>query len=137
MLTHPFKLVELARLCAGSGEVMIFLTEGYTSGAPLVLCPACSMRGHADHNASLMIGQRLIARYGTASQEKPHTPLHAERGEKSPGVAVCQEATRNRRPSTNSARHADHNEQGTAHETDVGMAGSVSSIPHSLRLFYE
>jgi len=26
-LTHPFKLKELAKLCAGSGEVMIFLTE--------------------------------------------------------------------------------------------------------------
>src|SRR5260370_19721637 len=28
------------------------LEEGYTSGAPLVLCPACSMRGNADRNAS-------------------------------------------------------------------------------------
>jgi Putative transposase DNA-binding domain len=111
--------------------------EGYTPGAPLVLCPACSMRGHADRNASLMIGQRLIARYGKASQEKPHTPLHAERGEKSPGVAVCQEATCKRRPSTNYARQADHNEHGTAHETDTGMAASVSSIPHQLRLFHE
>ena len=26
--------------------------EGYTRGAPLVLCPACSMRGHADRNAA-------------------------------------------------------------------------------------
>jgi hypothetical protein len=25
-LTHPFKLKELAKLCAGSGEVMVFLT---------------------------------------------------------------------------------------------------------------
>jgi IS605 OrfB family transposase len=34
--------------------------EGYTTGAPLVLCPECELRGHADRNASLVIGQRLI-----------------------------------------------------------------------------
>jgi len=37
--------------------------EGYTSGTPLVVCPVCGMQGHADRNASLVIGQRLVARY--------------------------------------------------------------------------
>src|SRR5260221_7251099 len=46
--------------------------EGYTRGAPLVLCPACSMRGHADRNASLIIGQRPIARSQDPCKEKPH-----------------------------------------------------------------
>jgi transposase len=61
--------------------------EGYTTGAPLVLCPACKMRGHTDRNASLVIGQRLIARY----QEKPPPPLVAERASKDAGVGVSHE----------------------------------------------
>src|SRR5215469_14426178 len=36
--------------------------EGYTPGAALVYCQQCQMRGHADRNASLRIGQRLLAR---------------------------------------------------------------------------
>ncbi len=54
--------------------------EGYTSGAPLVLCPQCGMRGNADRNASLVIGQRLITRYQKSSQEKPPTPVRGTRG---------------------------------------------------------
>src|SRR6266699_3054668 len=38
---------------------------GYTSAAPLVLCPQCGMRGNADRNASLVIGLRFITRYQT------------------------------------------------------------------------
>jgi IS605 OrfB family transposase len=37
--------------------------EGYTYGAPLVGCRQCGMRGNSDRNASLVIGERLIARY--------------------------------------------------------------------------
>ncbi len=107
--------------------------EGYTSGAPLVLCPACGMRGNADRNASLVIGQRLITRYQKPSQGKPQAPLLVERGEKSPGVAVCQDAKCEEGPSLPQARHADRNEHGTAHETDAGMVASVSDIPHPLR----
>jgi hypothetical protein len=58
------------------------LMEGYTSGAPLVLCPACQMRGHADRNANLVVGQRLITRYQQSTQEKPLTPLATERASK-------------------------------------------------------
>ena len=36
--------------------------SGYTPGTPLVLCRECGMAGNADRNASLVIGQRLVAR---------------------------------------------------------------------------
>src|SRR5437763_9884052 len=41
--------------------------EGYQPGAPLMRCPTCGLRGHADRNASGCIGQRLITR----SQQNP------------------------------------------------------------------
>ena len=82
---------------------------------------------------SLVIGSRLIARYQKPSQEKPPTPLLAERASKGTGVEVCQEANSEEEPSILQARHADCNEHGTAHETDAGMAASVSDIPHPLR----
>ncbi len=107
--------------------------EGYTSGAPLVLCQACGMAGNADRNASLMIGQRLVMRY-QKFEEKPPTPLFTERVSKDTGVVVCQEAESGIcGPSFLFARHADDNEHGTAQET-VGMDGcSVSDMPHPLR----
>src|SRR5260370_24062479 len=36
--------------------------EGYTYGAPLVLCHQCGMKGNIDRNAILVIGQLLIKR---------------------------------------------------------------------------
>jgi transposase len=66
--------------------------EGYTSGAPLVLCPECLLRGHADRNASAVIGQRLLARYQKTQEEKPPTPLVTERVSKDAGVIVSQDA---------------------------------------------
>ncbi len=87
--------------------------EGYTSGAPLVLCPQCGMRGNADRNASLVIGQCLVKRYQNPLQGKPPTPLLAERVSKGTGVAVCQDAKCEEEPSLPLARHADRNEHGT------------------------
>jgi IS605 OrfB family transposase len=87
--------------------------EGYASGTPLVFCPECGMRGHADRNASLVIGQRLITRYQNPSQGKPRAPLRGERGEQSPGVAVCQDAKCEEGPSLPQARHAARNGHGT------------------------
>jgi hypothetical protein len=91
--------------------------EGYTPGAALVLCPDCGMRGHADRNASLVIGQRLVARYQHSNQEKPPTPLLAERASKDAGVGVSQE------PKTEvvghlsrTVWHGNANAQGTAQE---------------------
>ncbi len=111
--------------------------EEYTPGASLVWCSGCQMRGNADRNASMVIGQRLLVRYQTLSQEKPHTPLHTERSAKAGGVSGSQVAKRRRRPSTNQARHGAGNAQGTAQDTPAGMAAEVSGIPHPLRLFNE
>jgi putative transposase len=107
--------------------------EGYTPGAPLVLCQACGMQGNADRNASLVIGQRLVARYQKSAQEKPPTPLATERSVKAEGVAICQEAKSEEGPSILLARHADGNEHGTAHDVWPGMAEHTSDIPHPLR----
>ena len=104
--------------------------EGYTPGAPLVLCPECGMAGNADRNASLMIGQRLITRY---HKEKPPASLARERVEKSRGVVICQEAESETGPSILIARHADGNEPGTAHEIAYMDGCSISDIPSPLR----
>ncbi|MFL5692528.1 MAG: zinc ribbon domain-containing protein [Ktedonobacteraceae bacterium] len=94
--------------------------EGYVMGAPLVYCTQCGMKGNADRNASLVIGQRLVARY---QKEKPQT---LRRGEKSPGVGICQDAkSAASQPSTGSARHADTNEHGTAQERTLRMDESL------------
>jgi putative transposase len=78
----------------------------------------------------------LVARYEACqpAEGKPQAPLCVERGEKSPGVAVCQDAKSEEGPSLPQARHADRNEHGTAHETAAGMVATVSEIPHPLRL---
>ncbi len=135
MLTSRVNPRNTSRECAGCHSLVARYeegqpAEGYTSGAPLVLCQECGMRGNADRNASLVIGQRLITRYHPSSQEKPPTPLAIERGEKSPGVAVCQDATREEGPSIPPARHADRNEHGTAQDGSLGMAERLSDIPH-------
>lgn len=106
--------------------------EGYTSGAPLVLCHQCRMKGSADRNASLVIGQRLIARY--QKQEKPPTPLLAKREPKGSGVGISQDAKSRKKPSISQARHGDNNEHGTAQETGMRMVEPVPDIAHQLRL---
>ena len=109
--------------------------EGYTYGAPLFLCHQCGMRGNSDRNASLVIGQRLVARYQKPLKEKPHTLLVAERAEQSAGVVISQDAQSvGTRPSNGSARHGDHNEHGTAQETGMRMVEPVSDSAHQLRL---
>jgi putative transposase len=113
------------------------LAEGYTPGAPLVRCHQCGMQGNADRNASLVIGQRLIARYQELLQEKPQAPLHVERVVKATGVAVCQDAKSEEGPSFPQARHADGNEHGTAQERSLRMDEHLSDIPHPLRFSCE
>jgi IS605 OrfB family transposase len=106
--------------------------QGYTMGTPLALCHGCQMRGNADRNASLVIGQRLVMRY--QKQEKPPTPLLAKRELKGSGVAIPQEAKNRRRPSIQSVRHGDTNEHGTAQEHGSRMVEPAHDIPHQLRL---
>ncbi len=109
--------------------------EGYTPGTPLTLCQTCRMRGNADRNASLVIGQRLIARYQEPFKEKPHAPVRcAGRVEKSTGVVLSQDAKSTRRPSTDLARHGDGNGHGTAQESRRRMGTPPPSIPRQLRL---
>jgi len=89
------------------------------------------MRGNADRNASLVIGQRLVARY---QKEKPPASLHAERVSRDTGVVVSQDAEYKEEPSIPCAGHGDTNEHGNAHETGTGMVVPVSDIPCQLRL---
>ena len=112
--------------------------EGYTQGAPLVLCQRCGMQGHADRNASLVIGQRLIARAQEPLKEKPHAPVRrAGRVSKETGVALSQDAKRETRPSTDLARHGDRNGHGTAQEGTLRMDERLSDIPCHLRFSCE
>jgi len=87
------------------------------------------MKGNADRNASLVIGQRLVTRYQKSSKEKPPTPLVAERAEQSAGVVISQDVKSvGTRPSTGSARHGDHNEHGTAQDVSLRMEEPTSDI---------
>jgi putative transposase len=131
-----------SRECAGCHSMLARYdagqpAEGYTPGAPLVLCPECGMKGNADRNASLVIGQRLVARCQKSSQEKPPTPLSTERVAKARGVVVSQEAKSKEGPSILPARHGDSNEHGTAQDVSLRMVEHISDIPRQLRLFNE
>lgn len=121
----------LIRYAAGQPE------SGYTTGAPLVLCPTCQMRGHADRNASLVIGQRLIHRYQKPLQEKPQAPLRAGRPVKAGGVSRSQDAKRPKKPSISRARRGEGNEHGTAQGGALWMEEGPPSFPTQLRLFTE
>jgi putative transposase len=94
--------------------------EGYTPGTPLCFCPECHMRGNADRNASIVIGQRLVQRYQEPSKEKPLPAVRrAGRVSKETGVALSQDAKRERRPSPDDrpawrAQRAWHRAQGNA-----------------------
>jgi putative transposase len=93
------------------------------------------MQGHADRNASLVIGQRLVARAQKPRQEKPSTPLpRVERVEKSTGVLRSQEVKRKEEPSSLRARHGGRNEHGTAQGRRRRMGTPPPSIPRQLRV---
>jgi hypothetical protein len=119
---------EVARYAAGQPA------EGYTPGAPLVLCPGCLMKGHADRNASLVIGKRLVARYQTTLQEKPLAPLLAERESKDSGVGGSHEPETEAvgHPSL-SERHGILNAHGTAQERAETDGSALSDMPPTLR----
>ena len=107
--------------------------EGYTVGTPLMVCPTCGKRDHADRNASLVIGQRLVKRY----QEKPPT-LSRKEDEKSSGAIISQDAKNKQHPSCGAVqRHGDCRGHGTAHCGDCSMETASQSIPTQLRLFTE
>jgi putative transposase len=113
--------------------------KGYTPGASLVYCSDCQMHGNSDRNASIVVGQRLLARYQKKpSQKKPSTPLpRAERSLRKEGGACSQDARRRGRPPINPARHGASVELGTAQDIASRMGEAVSGIPRQLRLFNE
>jgi hypothetical protein len=114
--------------------------EGYTPGTPLAFCPHCGMKGNADRNASIVIGQRLLTRYQKHQKhhkEKPSTPLllAAERDEKSSGVTISHVADSVGGSSISHARRRRSGKgHGTAHEERAGMVAHLGSIPTQLRL---
>ncbi|GER89228.1 hypothetical protein KDW_33900 [Dictyobacter vulcani] len=106
--------------------------EGYTPGAPLAFCFQCGMKGNADRNASLVIGQRLRARYHP--KEKPQA---LRRVSKDTGVALSQDAKCEEGPSILLAGHGESNEHGTAQDGVFRMDEHASDIPHQLRFPFE
>lgn len=103
--------------CAVCKEQITRYSEGQTNsdyipGGQLVLCASCSMRGNADRNTSLNIGQKLFARY--QKQEKPQTSPLAGRPSKEGGVPFPHAAESRARPPTKPARHGEGNGHGTA-----------------------
>jgi putative transposase len=99
--------------------------SGYTPGASLVFCSECGMRGSAERNASLNIGQKLFVRYG--KQEKPQTSSQERRLSKERGVPFPQAAENGGRPHTEPVRHGEGDGHGTAQDQKRGVvrAGQV------------
>jgi transposase len=113
--------------------------EGYTPGASLCFCQTCQMRDHADRNASLRIGQRLLERYQEPQKEKPHArSRRAMREPKGSGVGISQAAKSFGQPSIAQARRGDHtNGSGTAQRGLRRMDARPSDIAHELRFHFE
>jgi len=113
--------------------------EGYTPGAALCFCPQCQMRDHADRNASLRVGQRLIERTQAPLKEKPHALVRrAKREPKGSGVGISQDAKRQMGPSIPAARRGDHaNGHGTAQRGRRRMGAPLSDIASQLRIHFE
>lgn len=141
ILTSRVNPRNTSRECARCHSLVARYEEGkpaedYTYGSPLVACQACGMKGNADRNASLVIGQRLITRYQKV-QEKPLTPLLGERVSKDTGVVVSQEAKSKEEPSLPPVWHGDTNEHGTAQDGLLRMDEHPSDIAHQLRFQFE
>ena len=92
------------------------------------------MKGNADRNASLVIGNRLFERFGIFFQEKPPTLPATEREEQSSGVAALQEPKGEVvGHSSLSAGHESSNGHGTAQDSHSRMVEPVRDITNPLR----
>jgi transposase len=113
--------------------------EGYTPGAALCFCPHCQMRDHADRNACLRIGQRLIERTQAPLKEKPHArSRRAKRESKDSGVGISQDAKRQMGPSIPAAGRGDHaNGDGTPQGRRRRMGAPLPDIASQLRVHFE
>ena len=113
IITYRVSARGTVRECAKCKAQVTRYSEGQENpGIPLVLCAACGMRGNADRNASLNIGQRLFAHY--LQQEKPQTHPLAGRPSKEGGVQFPHAAKGAGRPHTELARHGEEDRHGTA-----------------------
>ena len=124
---------DVARYHAGQPE------EGYQTGASLVVCldPECRHRDHADRNASIVIGQRLLARRQKPFQEKPPARPSSGRSTKVEGGPSSQDAKGKRNPLNSSSGLGRGAESGTTQRRESGMADPPRGIPRQLRLFQE
>ena len=130
-----------SRECAHCGEVLVrygvhdippcIPPAGYRAGAPLVRCPHCGIQGHADRNASIVIGQRLIARRTTELLAKPASRL--ERPSKEEGVAYSQDAESGDGLHTCPGWHGAGGGHGTARSDGVCAGTPQHGIPRFLR----
>ncbi len=76
----------VARYCEGHEP------KGYQMGAPLVFCAACGMKGNSDRNVSLIIGNRLFARFGIFQEKPPLVWVRShEQASQDVGVVPLQE----------------------------------------------
>jgi transposase len=139
ILTSRVSPRNTSRECACCGSMVARYRDGqppdgYTYGAPLVSCKKCEMRGNADRNASLVIGNRLFERFRILFQEKPQTPLgRLEREEQSSGVAVLQEPNAQVvGHSSLCVGHESRNGHGTAQDSHSRMVEPVRDITNSL-----
>ena len=119
----------VARYCEGQPA------EGYQMGAPLVYCATCGMKGNSDRNASLMIGNRLFARFGIIFQEKP--PLvrvrSHEQASQDAGVVALQEPNvQVMGHSSLWTGHESNNGHGTAQSSTPGLAGAAHDFTDPL-----
>jgi hypothetical protein len=113
--------------------------EGYQTGAPLVVCLAseCRHRDHADRNASVVIGQRLLARGQKPFQVKPPARPSSGRSTKVEGGPSSRDAKGKRNPFNSSSGLGRWAESGTTQRRASGMADPPRGIPRQLRLFPE
>jgi len=120
--------------CIQAHEGILDLTDKEALTALEKLTHATEMHGNADRNASLVVGQRLLARYQEPFKEKPQTADRCGgREEKSSGDVLSQDATSKSRLSTDCARQGDSTAQGDT----LWMDEPPPSIPPQLRLFDE
>lgn len=138
ILTSRVSPRDTSRRCAACGAEVARYGEGerplsYRPGAPLVFCPACGMRGSADRNAGLNVGRRLLVRYGSVEQEKPHPRLVWGGSPKGEGVLVPQEVENECRPHAELERHGEQDGHGTARGRPHGAACAPTGIPRFLR----
>src|SRR5215469_18782124 len=110
--------------------------EGYTPGAALCLCPQCQMRDHADRNASIRVGQRLIERTQAPQKEKPPTAMRrASSVSKETGVGIskaCQTPDGTIYP-CGQARRSDQRARASQRRRKRRMGAPLPAIASQLR----